>query len=216
MKFVRIVQIELSQPTAEARPLKFEVNGVAVHVHRRNPDETETRRFLASAEVPLETRPDISIDGKILISEEIARQAEKAIELLADFLAVTNFSTRKITSAVPTAGFSSLTGDDREWLAQSSGLFQIPSRLELGPAAIGVTLETLSYLDDRRDGVTLLAEALANTHETGDSASLLDSSSGRSTCHLLALYARSQTSLPTMTNLSTPFRRLRSGVVCVI
>ena len=140
---------------------------MAVHVHQRNPNETESRRFLAAAEVPLETRPDVSIDGKILISEEIARQAEKAIELLADTLAVTTFSTRKIMSAVPTAGFSSLTEEDREWLAESSGLFQTPSQLDLSPAAIRITQETVSQLDDRRDGVTLLAEAFANTHETG-------------------------------------------------
>ena len=167
MKFVRIVQIEFSEPTLEPQSRSFEIDGVAITVRPRDPDEAEILRLLVAAEVPLDTRPDVDGDGKIVITENVARQAEKAIELIADLLAVTTFSARKISSAVPTAGFSSLTMEDRQWLARSSGLRQMPSRLGLSPAPVEITHDMLSDLEDRRDGVSLLAEALANSHETG-------------------------------------------------
>jgi hypothetical protein len=167
MKFVRIVQVEYSQPIVDPQPRSFDVDGVALTVRPRDPSETEIRRLVLAAEVPLDGRPDVDRDGKIVITEDVARQAEKAIELIADLLAVTTFSARKIFSAVPTAGFSGLTVKDREWLAGSSGLLQTPSRLGLSPAPVGITQDMLSDLDDRRDGVSLLAEALANNHETG-------------------------------------------------
>jgi hypothetical protein len=78
----------------------------------------------------------------------------------------TRHGTRTISAAVPTAGFSSLTADDRRWIAESTGLRQISSRLQLSPVSVEITQDMLSDLDDRADGVALLAEALANDHET--------------------------------------------------
>lgn len=95
MKFVRIVQIEYSQPIVDSQPRSFEIDGVALTVRPRDPSETEIRRLVVAAEVLLDGRPDVDRDGKIVITEDVARQAEKAIELLADLLAVTTFSARK-------------------------------------------------------------------------------------------------------------------------
>jgi hypothetical protein len=167
MKFVRIVQVEFSQPTLEPHSRGFEIDGVAITIRPRDPDKTEIRRLLVAAEVPLENRPDTDGDRKIVISDNVTRKAEKAIELTADLLAVTNFSARTISAAVPTAGFSSLTADDRRWIAESTGLRQISSRLQLSPVSVEITQDMLSDLDDRADGVALLGEALANDHETG-------------------------------------------------
>jgi hypothetical protein len=102
MKFVRIVKIEFSEPTLEPQSRSFEIDGVAITVRPRDPDEAEILRLLVAAEVPLDTRPDVDGDGKIV-----------------------------------------------------------------SPAPVEITQDMLSDLEDRRDGVSLLAEALANSHETG-------------------------------------------------
>ncbi len=102
-----------------------------------------------------------------MIADQIARRSENAIERFADLAAVATFSTRRITSAVPAAGFSGVTAADREWLNGCSGLSQPAQHLRLVPAAFAITDPVLLELNDRKDGVELLTEALANTHETG-------------------------------------------------
>ena len=79
MKFVRIVQVEYSQPIVDPQPRSFDVDGVALTVRPGDPSETEIRRLVLAAEVPLDGRPDVDRDGKIVITEDVARQAEKAI-----------------------------------------------------------------------------------------------------------------------------------------
>ena len=69
MKFVRIVQVEFSQPTLEPHSRGFEIDGVAITIRPRDPDKTEIRRLLVAAEVPLENRPDTDGDRKIVISD---------------------------------------------------------------------------------------------------------------------------------------------------
>jgi hypothetical protein len=76
------------------------------------------------AEVPLRSIPETDDAGMIVIAMEIARQAEKAIEHLADLAAIATSSRRTITSAVPCAGFTGVTSQDREWLASCAGLLQ--------------------------------------------------------------------------------------------
>jgi hypothetical protein len=75
MKFVRIVKIEFSRSAIEPSHFSFEVDGVDVNVRPRNPDETEPRHFIVLAQVPLDTKPDVDSDGKIIISDPIPRIA---------------------------------------------------------------------------------------------------------------------------------------------
>lgn len=145
---------------------KTEIGGVTLRIQPR-PNETPMRRCMTFAEVPLASRPDVRVDGKIVIADHIARQSENAIERFADLAAVATFSTRRITAAVPAAELSDVTAADRQWLANCSGLSQPTQHLRLVPVAFAITDAALAGLDDRRDGVELLAEALADTHETG-------------------------------------------------
>lgn len=167
MKFLRMAQIELSRPPAEPWNLRTEIDGVTLTIRPRKPDDTPMRHILVFAEVPLESRADVDSDGMIVITEQVARRSENAIERFADLAAVATFSSRTITSAVPAAGFSGVTATDRDWLANCSGLSQPAQHLTLVPATIAITDPVLLQLDDRKDGVELLTEALADTHETG-------------------------------------------------
>ena len=162
-----MAQIELSRPPAEPWTFRTEINGVTLTIQPRKPDETPMRQMLVFAEVPLESRPVVNGDGMIVIAEQIARQSEIGIERFADLASVATFSSRAITSAVPAAGFSDVSATDREWLANSSGLSQPAQHLTLVPVAIEITDPVLHELGDRMDGVELLTEALADTHETG-------------------------------------------------
>jgi len=168
MKFVRIAQIELSRPPAGSWKLRTEIEGVSLRIQPRNPADDQMRRCLTFAEVPLESKPDVDANGKIVIDDQVARRSENAIERFADLAAVATFSTRTITSAVPAAGFSEVTAADRQWLASCSGLSQPAQHLRLVPVAISIKDKALlEELDDRQDGLKLLTEALADTHETG-------------------------------------------------
>lgn len=167
MKFLRIAQIELSRASVESWTFRTEIDGVSLAIRPRKPDMTPMRQILVFAEVPLESRPGVDANGMIVISEQIARQSEHAIERFADLAAVATFSSRAITSAVPAAGFSDVTSMEREWLSSSAGLYQPAQYLTVIPAAIAITDPVLHELGDRIDGVELLTEALADTHETG-------------------------------------------------
>jgi hypothetical protein len=103
-----------------------------------------------------------------MISEEIARQAEKANELLR-ILAVTTFSARKNYIAGTDCRIQRPDRRGQTMARRELRTLSDPNRVELSPATVGISQEMLSHLDDRRDGVALLAEALANTHETGRS-----------------------------------------------
>lgn len=167
MKFLRLAQIELSRPNGDPWAYKTEVNGVTLQIQRRGDDDASRLRLLVYAEVPLESRPNLDAEGKIDIDEEIVRRSERAIELFADLAAVATFSTRIITSPVPTAGFSDVSPADRQWLAACSGFSRSSQQIPFILTMISITDSAFSTLDDRRRGVALLAEALANTHETG-------------------------------------------------
>jgi hypothetical protein len=166
VKFLRIAQVELSRPPAEPWDFQTDIDGVTLKVQPRRPG-TPMRQFLVFAEIPLASLPETSDAGVIVIAAEIARQAENAIEHLADLAAIATSSRRTITSAVPCAGFSDVTSQDREWLAGCAGLSQPPRHLQLVPAGLAITDPAILALSDRYDGVQLLAEALADTHDTG-------------------------------------------------
>ncbi|MDQ2883670.1 MAG: hypothetical protein M3Y48_21565 [Actinomycetota bacterium] len=167
MKFLRLTQIELSRPNNDPWHYQSEINGVTLQIQRRGEEDTSRLRLLVWAEVPLESRPQLDTDGKINVEEGIVRRSEQAIELFADLAAVATCSTRTIKSMVPAAGFSDVSLADRQWLDTCSGLSQSTQRIALIPAIISITDPGLRALGDRRSGVALLAEALANTHETG-------------------------------------------------
>jgi hypothetical protein len=167
VKFLRLAQIELSRPNS--RPWRYQtgIDGVTLRVQRRDEEDASRLRLFVCAEVPLESRPNLEDDGKIDVDEDIVRRSEQAIELFADLAAVATFSTRVITSPVPAAGFSDVSPADRQWLATCSGFLQSTQRIPFIPTMVSITDPAFSALDDRRSGVALLAEALANTHTTG-------------------------------------------------
>lgn len=167
MKFLRLAQIELSQPNSDPWCYQTEINGVTLQIQRRSEEDTSRLRLFVFAEVPMESRPNLDSDGKIDVGENIVRRSEQAIELFADLAAVATFSTRIITSPVPAAGFSDVSPADRQWLATCSGFRRSFQHIPFIPTMISITDPALSTLDDRRSGVSLLAEALANTHKTG-------------------------------------------------
>ena len=114
-------------PAGQPWTFRTEIDGVTLTIQPRTPDEKPMRRILVFAEVPLGSRLGLDGDGMIVITEQIARRSENAIERFAGLASVATFSSRAITSAVPAAGFSGVTAAEREWLASCSGLSQ-PAR----------------------------------------------------------------------------------------
>jgi hypothetical protein len=109
----------------------------------------------------------LTSDGLILLPEAERRLLEQSIERFADLLAVARRTSRRIFSAVPEAALRDLNQQDRKWTESVRG-FAITgvSRIYVD-SSVSLADLPVAALMDRRDGVTLLVEALSSDHETG-------------------------------------------------
>jgi hypothetical protein len=124
--------------------------------------------FLVAASCVLERRPKVTSGNLVVVPEGPRVSAEKAIESLANLIAFGQGSRRSISSAHPEVFLKALTESAEEWLSAKSDLQRGRGRstvsairqLDLGEAE-------LNALNDRRDGVALMVEAMGNNHATG-------------------------------------------------
>jgi hypothetical protein len=129
---------------------------------------------VVAADMDLSQRPVTNSDGLILLPEAERRLLEQSIERFADLLAVARRTSRRIFSAVPEAALRDLNQQDRKWTESVRG-FAITgvSRIYVD-SSVSLADLPVAALMDRRDGVTLLAEALSSDHETVSSASFAE------------------------------------------
>jgi hypothetical protein len=127
----------------------------------------DPQKVIVFAEIELPRRPEVCDRGLILVPEFERRQLEQAIERSADLLAVARRCGRRIISARPEAALRDLDEADRDWLAGVSG-FAITGVGRIGVDSSMSLLDLpVHALEDRHDGVQLLAESLSSDHETG-------------------------------------------------
>jgi hypothetical protein len=167
MKLVRYATVYLQpSPARELQIADLNVDTVEVHLSPAGKDAHQTR-FLIEAAVVLSERPEVADDGTIIVPTEPRRKAEDAIETTANLLAVTDHCRRSISSPYPFVALFSTLEADLEWLETTKGfqgsLLSIPGTKQTVP----FDARSLQALQDRVDGVALLAEALAHNHPTG-------------------------------------------------
>lgn len=126
-------------------------------------------RMLVAAEVALDAFPEVIGDDLVVVPEEARKEAETALETAANLIAVSTGGHRSISSPMPHVAFRAESEDERGWLESKAGLAASGAGQAVVGSAFRIDLdeEAINALDDRPDGVALLAEALAHQHATG-------------------------------------------------
>jgi hypothetical protein len=132
-------------------------------------DEGENHtKFLVAASCPLDYRPKVTADGLVVVPEKPRVRTEKAIETVANLIAVAQGSRRSISSAHPTVFLKPLTDPAQDWLFSQKGLHHGKGRSTISTIRqLDLGEEELNELGDRQDGVALMVEAMGSNHATG-------------------------------------------------
>jgi hypothetical protein len=131
--------------------------------------EDGTRQLVAALR-RLEYRPKLTSEGGVVVPAKARREAEAGIDHAADLIAVTQVTRRSVSSAWPPVALFADGDEGREWL-QRARFFDFSGEGQEGNSSmtwsVELTDEVQQGLQDRLDGVALLAEALAHRHATG-------------------------------------------------
>jgi hypothetical protein len=121
------------------------------------------------AEAKLKHPPKVTSDNKVVVPDRERGNATAAIEVIANAVSVATGSRRSISSPNPYVAFKFEDEEERDWLLKTDGILGGLDGQARGGVGIRLPLDSdlLNSLDDRRDGVALLAEATAHTHATG-------------------------------------------------
>jgi hypothetical protein len=165
MRLVRTAVLSFTPSWREPRGWKAKYGEVEVDTLYSWRHETGPRDLIF-ATIPLKALPGLDANGYVDLPRVERETAEWALTTICDALAVHLGAARTISSPIPWAALIPDSSEERAFLNASTGID--PSPKEAMSFAPGVPLETLlSTLEDRRDGVALLAEALAQQHPTG-------------------------------------------------
>lgn len=124
--------------------------------------------LVVAAVIPLETSPLRTAQGELVLPSKARQAAERMIDLTANLLAVSERCRCSISSHIPPVALVPMDEDARHWLSTVTGLqtplraFPIPNPMD------GLDVDLIARLvQDRLDGLQLLAEALSHHHATG-------------------------------------------------
>ncbi len=124
--------------------------------------------MLLVAQLDLAARPELTDNNRIKVPEHARKRAEAAIEASANLVAVAGRCSRTISSPLPYIALVPNDDLSRIWLDSTDG-FEVSFEGGLSvrsPSPLSLT-DMVEPLNDRQDGVALLAEALQHVHATG-------------------------------------------------
>jgi hypothetical protein len=164
MKLLRIATLTFDRPLDATSDIALQFGNVNVMCKRTMLRGKPSGRRIAIAEMELASGVLIDADGYVLVPEEPRRDCEKAVEYLANIIAVFNRCARQISSATPWVALCDLQDDERSTLNASKG-FRGPQGTVAASASLDLTDPNLvRALADRISGVALLAEASSTKH----------------------------------------------------
>lgn len=156
---------KLNQPWETRR---VEANGVILTFSASIEDAEGTDLRVVTARTNLRRLPEINKSGAIIAPSVERESCEFLAEHAINIMSVLESSSRSIASPVNCIAFSPSNKEEREFLFSSSGI-QMDSRE--GESTASLTIEWTSEmgvaLQDRLDGVAILAEALSSGGEAG-------------------------------------------------
>jgi len=169
MRLIRLATIYVDPAPINWEDLRLKFGRAKVLVQKaiRENESMNSFRLLARAFIDLRSYPEITEDHRIVVPENERKAAELAIEAIADLISVAGRCKRSICSPAPTIILQAVNEEEKEWLERSKGMISNRGSINDTHFNIKITPEVLEALNDRIDGVTLLAEALACQHATG-------------------------------------------------
>lgn len=168
MKLLRIASMYFDPPPEGWSSWEFWFGDVLVGTIPigKSPPVEGKLRLIVKAEIPIDP-PEVDGDGFINLAEKERQQCENALECAANLIAIFGHCRRSISSASPCAV---LVVDDqkiREALNKTKGFRTKRSTTTGHHFQIPVSNELVSGLQDRLDGMVLLAEAYSHGQESG-------------------------------------------------
>lgn len=167
MKLLRLAILRFDPEPKDLSPRALNVGEVKVKVEVVQSPDLEKVHFLAHAQINLTQRPEVTSDGFLLVPEEARKKAEAGIESVANIIAVTENCKRRISSPTPCVALLPETPESLTWLNSTRGILVAPSGYPNPRFHVTLDETAQQSLQDRLDGVALLAEALSHDHPTG-------------------------------------------------
>lgn len=161
MKFNPPIQEKWKNIVFENSRIKIKTFPVTVN------SEPSQDLIACEAEITLQSLPTLDNDKNIEIPTQPRRELEIAIENLANMLAITEMSKRTISSTHPCIGFRTQTEDELSWLNQTNGITYNLKMIPSFKFTVEDAMKNSNFLQDRLEGVALMAESMANTHVSG-------------------------------------------------
>jgi hypothetical protein len=128
--------------------------------------EGDRLKLLVSGQVQLESLPDLK-DRVVVVPDEPRKKAEAAIEAAANIIAVAEKCKRSISSPFPYIAFLPENDDELTWLEDTQGMSLGLAGIQATKYSIVMDDSLFKGLQDRLDGVALLAETLSHEYPTG-------------------------------------------------
>lgn len=124
--------------------------------------------FLLSAGYKLKHLPKITREKLVVVPNRQRVELEEMIEQYANLVSVALCCNRQISSPMPDIGFYADTSEDEQFLENAVGILMGMANRGHPTTPKRFPLEKhLDDLSDRLDGVALLAEALGQSHASG-------------------------------------------------
>lgn len=166
MKFVRLATLYFSPPPTDLKARDFSIGDVRVTL-RDTRTETGPAPILAIAETEIPDRLPVNTENQIELPEETVTSAQRAIEIVANVVAVCDRAKRSISTPNPPAALIPADDETRRWLDSTAGVAVQAAGVPASPGTLELDNRVMEMLVDRVDGAALLAEALSHDHATG-------------------------------------------------
>jgi hypothetical protein len=170
LSLVRLAIIDLDCSTERWEALKPNVDDkydeVAISVIAA--EASNDRVSLTVAAITELDHPKLTADAAIVVPDQPRQRAELAIQQAADLLSVNVGAGRSIRSPFPLIAFQAQNDAGARWLGDARSIdFSGAQDQDRTLWLVRLHPDVKADLSDRRDGVSLLAEALSQVHPSG-------------------------------------------------
>lgn len=172
---IRLGVVELDTQAKADRTWALPTGPAQVKLFKAWKQDRGTKLVLAAG-IALRYRPKMTKDGRIRVPDRERERAEAALKTAADLISVSERCKRSISSPSPPLAFEASSAEGAEFLAKAHDILLPNDPLPLFPVPLlsfDLDEVTRDALLDRLDGVSLLAEALASDHRSGEFHELL-------------------------------------------
>jgi len=167
MKLLRLSTMHFTPPPQGWNSWTTQVGNVTLKSNTLDTPPVEGKlRLLVSAEIPI-TFLDIDQEGFVNIPINEREQCERALQIVADLISICGKCERFVSSASPCWALIPDNPDEKTKLKLSKGLKSKKKQRLSFSTQIPQNNEIVTKLQDRIDGIAILAEAYSHNRDSG-------------------------------------------------